>query len=128
MLNALSKIVYEVYSMKISKELAKGSTGLLVLSVISKTDMYGYQIIKTLEVMSENVFSLNEGTLYPILHSLEKEGSLESYWCEAEGRKRKYYKITESGLAELADKKREWQSFSGAVSKVLGGAKLAAEV
>ena len=108
--------------MKISKELAKGSTGLLVLSVISKTDMYGYQIIKTLEVMS------NEGTLYPILHSLEKEGSLESYWCEAEGRKRKYYKITESGLAELADKKREWQSFSGAVSKVLGGAKLAAEV
>ena len=45
--------------MKISKELAKGSTGLLVLSVISKTDMYGYQIIKTLEVMSENVFSLN---------------------------------------------------------------------
>ena len=49
--------------MKISKELAKGSTGLLVLSVISKTDMYGYQIIKTLEVMSENVFSLNEGTL-----------------------------------------------------------------
>jgi len=111
--------------MKISKELAKGSTGLLVLSVISKTDMYGYQIIKTLEVMSENVFSLNEGTLYPILHSLEKEGSLESYWCEADGRKRKYYKITES---ELADKKREWQSFSGAVSKVLGGAKLAAEV
>ena len=109
--------------MKISKELAKGSTGLLVLSVISKTE-----IIKTLEVMSENVFSLNEGTLYPILHSLEKEGSLESYWCEAEGRKRKYYKITESGLAELADKKREWQSFSGAVSKVLGGAKLAAEV
>lgn len=95
---------------------------------LSKTDMYGYQIIKTLEVMSENVFSLNEGTLYPILHSLEKEGSLESYWCEAEGRKRKYYKITESGLAELADKKREWQSFSGAVSKVLGGAKLAAEV
>ncbi len=51
--------------MKISKELAKGSTGLLVLSVISKTDMYGYQIIKTLEVMSENVFSLNEGTLTP---------------------------------------------------------------
>ena len=85
--------------MKISKELAKGSTGLLVLSVISKTDMYGYQIIKTLEVMSENVFSLNEGTLYPILHSLEKEGSLESYWCEAEGRKRKYYKITR--VAEL---------------------------
>ena len=92
--------------MKISKELAKGSTGLLVLSVISKTDMYGYQIIKTLEVMSENVFSLNEGTLYPILHSLEKEGSLESYWCEAEGRKRKYYKITESARRARGQKTR----------------------
>ena len=114
--------------MRISKELAKGSTGLLVLSVLSRQELYGYQIIKTVELMSESVFQMNEGTLYPILHSLEKEGALESYWCEAEGRKRKYYKITESGLAELADKKREWQSFSGAVSKVLGGAKLAAEV
>ena len=114
--------------MRIRKELAKGSTGLLVLSVLSRQELYGYQIIKTVELMSESVFQMNEGTLYPILHSLEKEGSLESYWCEAEGRKRKYYKITESGLAELADKKREWQSFSGAVSKVLGGAKLAAEV
>ena len=99
-----------------------------MLSVISKTDMYGYQIIKTLEVMSENVFSLNEGTLYPILHSLEKEGSLESYWCEAEAENANIIKITESGLAELADKKREWQSFSGTPFKVLGGAKLAAEV
>ena len=52
----------------------------------------------------------------------------KNFIIDAEGRKRKYYKITESGLAELADKKREWQSFSGAVSKVLGGAKLAAEV
>ena len=111
--------------MKISKELAKGSTGLLVLSVISKTDMYGYQIIKTIEQTSEEVFSLNEGTLYPILHSLEKEGCLEAYWCEAEGRKRKYYKITEKGLKELASREQEWNVFSGAVKKVLGGAKFA---
>ena len=107
--------------MKISKELAKGSTGLLVLSVISKTDMYGYQIIKTIEQTSEDVFSLNEGTLYPILHSLEKEGCLEAYWCEAEGRKRKYYRITAKGLGELESRKQEWNTFSNAVTRVLGG-------
>ncbi len=111
--------------MKISKELAKGSTALLVLSVISKRDMYGYQIIKTIEKESDEVFSMNEGTLYPILHSLEEEKCLESYWCEAEGRKRKYYKITTKGIKELEGKEKEWKTFSTAVTKVLGGAKLA---
>ena len=111
--------------MKISKELAKGSTGLLVMSVISKRDMYGYQIIKTIENASEEVFTLNEGTLYPILHSLEAEGSLEAYWSECEGRKRKYYKITEKGLKELSGREQEWNTFSTAVKKVLGGAELA---
>lgn len=111
--------------MKISKELAKGSTALLVLSVISKRDMYGYQIIKTIEKESDEVFSMNEGTLYPILHSLEAEKCLESYWCEAEGRKRKYYKITTKGIKKLEGKEQEWKTFSTAVTKVLGGAKLA---
>lgn len=78
--------------MRISKELAKGSTGLLVLGVLSKHEMYGYQIIKTVELMSENVFQMNEGTLYPILHSLEKEEFLTAHWAENEetGRRRKY--------------------------------------
>ncbi|MBE6770812.1 MAG: PadR family transcriptional regulator [Ruminococcaceae bacterium] len=111
--------------MKVSKELAKGSTALLVLSVISKRDMYGYQIIKNIEIASETVFSLNEGTLYPILHSLEAEKCLESYWCEAEGRKRKYYKITDKGLKVLEGKEKEWKVFSTAVGKVLGGAEFA---
>ncbi len=109
--------------MKISKELSKGSTGMLVLSVISRGEMYGYQIIKTVEMMSENVFQMNEGTLYPILHALEKEDFLSSRWVESEenGRKRKYYKITEKGLKELASQKQEWEAYSTAVSKVLGG-------
>ena len=110
--------------MKISKELAKGSTGLLVLSVISRGEMYGYQIIKTVEMMSDNVFQMNEGTLYPILHSLEKESFLTSRWCESEenGRKRKYYKITEKGLTELTKQKQEWETYSYAVGKILDGA------
>ncbi len=110
--------------MKISKELSKGSNAMLVLSVIAKRDMYGYQIIKVIEMNSESVFEMNEGTLYPILHALEADKCLESYWCEAEGRKRKYYKITNKGRKELAAKEKEWKTFSGAVSKVLGGAEL----
>ena len=73
--------------MKISKELIKGSTVMLVMSVLKKNDMYGYKIIKELELQSESVFELKEGTLYPILHALEKENLLESYWEEFDGRK-----------------------------------------
>lgn len=108
--------------MKISKELAKGSTGLLVLSVLSKQELYGYQIIKTVELVSEEVFKMNEGTLYPILHSLEQEGLLTSRWCtdEESGRKRKYYKITEKGLRELAGQTAEWRTYEKAVNRVVG--------
>ena len=83
--------------MKISKELVTGSIPTMVLSVIKSEDMYGYKIIKELEERSESVFCFKEGTLYPILHSLEKEGYVESYWEIADGRKRKYYHIKKKG-------------------------------
>lgn len=105
--------------MKISKELIKGSTSLLVMSVLKGQDLYGYKIIKELEVRSENVFELKEGTLYPILHALEKEDYLESYWDEFEGRKRKYYHLTRKGLRQLETKREEWKVYSGSVDKVL---------
>ena len=106
--------------MKISKELMKGSTPTLVLSVMEKEDMYGYQIIKELEKKSENVFCLKEGTLYPILHSLEDAGYLESYWVDMESKKRKYYHITRKGKAQLKEKKEEFKVYSASVGKVLG--------
>ena len=105
--------------MKISKELSTGTIPIMVLSVIKSEDMYGYKIIKTLESRSENVFSLKEGTLYPILHSMEKEDLLESYWEVADGRKRKYYHITKKGLKQLAQKTKEFDEFTVTVKKVL---------
>lgn len=108
--------------MKINKELVKGSTALLVLSVINGKEMYGYQIIKELERLSDATFSMNEGTLYPILHALEKEKLLEAYWEETESaRKRKYYRITDKGVKELASKRQEWNAYASAVKKVLEG-------
>lgn len=105
--------------MKISKELISGSTTMLVLSVIKNEDMYGYKIIRELEVRSEYAFSFKEGTLYPILHALEKERLVESYWVTADGRKRKYYHVTKKGAKRLEEKEEEFKEFSVSVSKVL---------
>ena len=109
--------------MKLSKELIKGSSAMLVLGVLDGSEMYGYQIIKELERRSENVFSMKEGTLYPILHALESEGYVTAYWEETESaRKRKYYRITDKGRRELLRQREEFEVYSGAVGKVLGGA------
>ena len=105
--------------MSINKELMKGSTALLVLSVISDEDMYGYKIVKELEMRSENVFCLKEGTLYPVLHSLEEDGMVASYWVDVENRKRKYYHITHKGKKQLKEKKEEFKVYSSAVDRVL---------
>lgn len=105
--------------MKISKELLKGSTEVLVLSAISREDMYGYKIVKEIDMASDGAFVLNEGTLYPILHTFEHEGLVESYWEEHENRKRKYYSITRKGRHILAQKKEEFEYFSVSVKRVL---------
>ncbi len=105
--------------MKYSKELLKGSTSTLVLSVLENKDLYGYKIIRELEIRSEKAFEMSEGTLYPILHALEKEKLLEAYWNEVDGRNRKYYHITKKGKKELAAKKEEWNSFASNVNRVL---------
>lgn len=106
--------------MKIDKELLKGSTTTLVLSLLNRRPMYGYEIIKVIELKSNGIFSFKEGTLYPILHSLEGKLMIESYWNESEGgRRRKYYKITEKGKLHMEDKKDEWSLFRQAVDKIL---------
>ena len=76
--------------MKINKELMKGSTSILILTLLKSEDMYGYQITQELERRSDSTFEMKEGTLYPMLHALEKEGAVESYWYDTdEGRRRK---------------------------------------
>lgn len=107
--------------MKINKELLKGSTELIVLSILEKENMYGYQMIKELKEKSENVFEFQEGTLYPILHKLEEKGWIISYWDETGGKKRKYYSITKDGKKQLKSKKEEWQIFSTSMNQIIGG-------
>lgn len=108
--------------MKINKELVKGSTSIMILSLLDRKDMYGYQMMQELRLTSKNVFELKEGTLYPLLHGLEKDGAIESYWFDTdEGRRRKYYKITDDGRELLSKKRLEWSSFVEAINTVIGG-------
>ncbi len=106
--------------MKFDKGLMAGSSTLLVLSLLEREDLYGYQMIEELARRSSHAFELKEGTLYPILHTLEKEKYLSSYEQQAPtGRKRKYYHLTGRGRELLGEKKQEWARFSGSVEQVL---------
>ena len=107
--------------MKVNKELLKGSTKLVVLSLLEKENMYGYEMIRKLSEKSENVFELQEGTLYPILHSLEADNFITSYWDNTGAKKRKYYSLTNEGKKQLKEKKEEWKTFSSGVNQVIGG-------
>ena len=105
--------------MKINKEILKGSTETLILKVLETEPLYGYQISKRLQEKSRRIFSLGEGTLYPLLHKLEKEKLLESYWQEYSGRRRKYYQLTTRGKKILTAKTAEWKVFAGAMRAVI---------
>ncbi len=111
--------------MKVDKELLKGSTTMLILNLLEKENMYGYQMIKSLKEKSQNVFELKEGTLYPILHALEEKEFVISYWDETASKKRKYYSITKKGKKQLKEKKEEWKIFSSGINHVLGGVSFA---
>ncbi len=105
----------------IDKSLLTGSTTTLVLKLLEERDMYGYQMIEVLSERSDDTFQLKAGTLYPILHGLEKDGMLRSYERQEEGeRVRKYYHLTAEGKRLLEKKTEEWEEYSRAVNKVLG--------
>ena len=111
--------------MSINKELLKGSTTILILKLIDKKPMYGYEMIKEMEEKSNGVFILKEGTLYPILHTLESKGLVEAYWSEGSGnRPRKYYRIMKAGKLSLKEKEEEWTIFRSTVDKLLWEATL----
>lgn len=105
--------------MGIDKNLIQGSMGLMIMRLLEEKDMYGYEMINVLRSKSNNVFELKSGTLYPLLHTLESKGFLSSYEDESSGKTRKYYKLTNSGKKQVAQKKEEWNEYQTAVANVL---------
>jgi len=102
------------------RELLKGNTDSLLLSLIGQQPTYGYQIIKELERRSLGYFRFKEGTIYPALHRLEKAGLIEGKWERLpSAQERRYYHITAKGRQALAQRVAEWQGFSHAVNLVV---------
>lgn len=105
--------------MAVDKSLISGSTTMLILQLLKEKDMYGYEMIETLQKKSQNVFQLKAGTLYPLLHTLEGKGYLTSYEDSTGQKVRKYYSITKSEKNFLSQKKEEWKEYSAAVANIL---------
>lgn len=93
------------------RELKRGSTKMIILSLLVRRKMYGYEISKEVRKISGEYFKVPEGALYTALHSLEKDGFIEGRWEERDGRERKYYFITKKGKGLLKKAKREWELF-----------------
>lgn len=83
----------------------------IVLSILSRSPSYGYEIIKRVGEMTDGAIEWAAGSLYPVLHRMELNGHIESFWQQPEGgRRRKYYRITPDGEAALVREKQEWST------------------
>jgi PadR family transcriptional regulator PadR len=92
-------------------QMRKGSTEILILSLLAAGPMYGYQISQQLEKRSDGYFKMNQGLLYPALHRMQQNGWLTAYWQTIEGRRRKYYALTPLGREVLGVQSAEWKTF-----------------
>jgi len=100
-------------------EVLKGHLDALVLAALEAEPAHGYGIIRRLRARSNDVFRLAEGTIYPTLHRLERDGLVKSRWTDASGRRRRVYRITRSGREALRVRRLEWRQFALAVEAVL---------
>jgi PadR family transcriptional regulator, regulatory protein PadR len=105
--------------MDIGKDLVAASATPLVLAILAEADSYGYAILKRVGELSGGRLQWTDGMLYPVLHRLERLGHVESRWGVSEsGRRRKYYHITERGLAELTEQRKQWQTVDEALRNI----------
>lgn len=112
--------------MRFERELLKGVAPVVVLEILSRGRMYGYELSEALEQRSKGILSLGRGTLYPLLYNLEAKGLVAAEWEENESkRKRRYYSITGQGKAELAAQKEQWLALQQGVNLVFGLGELA---
>lgn len=98
-------------ALEINKDLIAASSTPIVLAILAEGDSYGYAILQRVREVSGGRMQWTDGMLYPVLHRLERLGFVEARWEQAEtGRKRKYYRITDDGRAQLAEERRQWQA------------------
>ena len=108
--------------MHIDKDLVAASATPLVLAILAEGESYGYAILKRVRELSGGELEWTDGMLYPLLHRLRRLGYVTTEWRKSpEGRRRKYYVITDAGRAALADQQRQWLAVARALNDVWRG-------
>jgi PadR family transcriptional regulator PadR len=123
------------------RELKKGSLGMLLLQLLRERPSYGYELSERLRTRTGGILSFDEGAIYPLLHAYERRGLVTGYWESGDelllpdglsglpgggesarkGPRRRYYRLTDRGVAALSMSVAEWQTFAEAIGRVLGG-------
>lgn len=103
----------------ISKELIGASSTPIILSILAEGENYGYEIIQRIKEVSGGQLEWSEGSLYPVLHKLEKNGQIVSVWRQSEsGRKRKYYSLNQKGAEYLSSHQENWNYINSIMQKL----------
>jgi PadR family transcriptional regulator, regulatory protein PadR len=111
--------------MQIDKDLVAASATPLVLAILTEGESYGYAILRRVRELSEGELEWTDGMLYPLLHRLQRLGWATTEWrTPPEGRRRKYYAITDKGKAALVEYKRQWMTVTRALGGIWGGSDL----
>lgn len=101
-------------------DLLQGTLDLLILKTLRLGSLHGWGISKRVQHLSNDVLQINQGSLYPALYRMEERGLIEAEWgVSPEGRKAKFYALTQKGRDHLAEERANWRAFSGAVEAVL---------
>ena len=103
------------------RELKRGTLEMVLLTLLSEREMYGYELVTSLRERGDGNLSIKDGTLYPVLYRLEEAGHVEPRWeTQERGVPRKYYRVTRSGREQMQRLVQEWRSFVGTIDALLG--------
>ena len=103
-----------------NQDLPRGTLELMILKVLSLEPMHGWGIIKRVRHLSQDIFQVNQGSLYPALQRLKKKGWIRSEWRVTENSRRaRYYTLTDSGKEKLGEERRAWEMSTAAVGRIL---------
>jgi PadR family transcriptional regulator PadR len=105
------------------REFLTGTVGVLLLTLLSERPMYAYEMVQEADRRSSKALQLKEGTVYPALHQMAREGLVHASWRDSPaGRPRKYYSLTAKGRREADSKRRQWVTISAAMRAIVGDA------
>ena len=105
---------------KTKQEILRGTLDMLILKTLSLAPMHGLGISRRIEQITDGVFQVKPGSLFPALHRIEQEGWIKGEWGESENNRRaKYYELTDAGKSRLGEEKQSWSHLVVTISKIL---------